>query len=197
MRAFRFPFARVLRVRRLQEAAHRAAFLEARALAERAADTAREQAEVLGAAREALRGLQSSARLSPLEVLRQHESVERYEEAVERSRRAARARSAEADELRGTWQELRSGVRGLERLEELRRSAHAKERERVEARAADERALAVEGSSGIGSKRRTDSGRPGPVGSRFGGFRTEDRFDPLPAPHRLPAEGTGESGAPS
>ena len=177
MKPFRFPFDRVLRVRRLQEVGARAEYLGARAVAESAEARVLKQGRELELARETLGRMQSSARLAPLEILRQGTAIDALEGALERSRLEARTRSREAERLRQDWQERRAGVRGLERLEALRRAAHGKELESVEAREADERALVVETSSRGGRKAGTQFGHQPLPGSRSSGSRSEETLE--------------------
>lgn len=138
MTRFRFPLARLARVRSIQERlareAWQAAVAEAR-LAEAGLDAA--HAAVDGA-RDALRRLASAGALDVGNVLIAQRELARLERDEVRVRERVVTLRERAERLRPAWQERRREVVGLERLEQHARDAWTVEERRREARAMDE-----------------------------------------------------------
>jgi flagellar biosynthesis chaperone FliJ len=138
VKRYSFRLARVLRVRRLQEEILRAAYLEARALADQAHARAEAQAQELLRGRGELALMQSRSPLQPLRVIGQQDLLARLNAELETLRARARKLAAEAQQRADLAREGRARVQGLERLDERRRRLHKAEVERAELRLGDE-----------------------------------------------------------
>jgi flagellar export protein FliJ len=169
MSRFRFELERLERVRRIQEEVERARWLEAETRVRAAeAELARLDAGAAGVRRE-LAAAQARPRIDVAGALRAQAELERLAGLRRRLEERLRTLRFQAERLRAPWTERKREVSALERLEQRRRAAWRRERERLEARALDEVAL---------ERAFRDRGLPVPA--------TAPGLKPSPEPRRSP-----------
>ena len=137
---FRFPLARLLRLKEIEEKVAQARYSEANHVAARQEEAAlRERAAAL-AAQAQLLALQSEAAVNVASVLSSIGLVDaaKKREAAERER--ALTLRFQAEQQRGAWVESRRDVKGLEKLRDRRREEFLAVRGAIEAALMDETA---------------------------------------------------------
>jgi flagellar export protein FliJ len=138
VKPFRFQFARLARVRRVQEELARGHWLGAELAARRLGQRLAQAEQELAAALDHLRTSQGRTSLDPREVLDVREMIGLMESGRQRLRQRARAARGAAERARAPWQSLRTELEGLLRLEQKARVTHRLETEREDARETDQ-----------------------------------------------------------
>lgn len=124
MKRFQFRLARVLRVRRIEEQAARATFLEQQVLAREAQESAEQALGQRQLMESQLTDQLQSGPIDPRSAIRGQNSIEGMGHVCRRRRDQATTLSLQAEQAREPWVETRVDVRALERLEDRMRERH-------------------------------------------------------------------------
>lgn len=140
MKRFQFRLARVLRVRRIEEQAARATFLEQHALAREAQESSARALEQRQLMESQLTDQVQSGPIDPRSAIRAQDSIDGMGHVCRRRRNESTALSLQAAQAREPWVETRVDVRALERLEDRMRERHLSSVEKQANRELDETA---------------------------------------------------------
>jgi len=140
-RRFRFPLARLARVREIAEQRAGAALAQAEREAAQALEALHAAERELAAARALLRAMLSAPHVEPSRVLLAQGTLSGLNTRVATRRTQWRARREAADALAMQWRQCRQDCQSLERLEERSLARFRAEEAVLDARAMDEIAL--------------------------------------------------------
>jgi flagellar export protein FliJ len=140
-RRFRFPLARLARVREIAEQQARAALAQAEREAQQALEALHAAEHELASGRELLRAMLSAPHVEPSRVLLAQGTLSGLNARVGARRTQWRARRVAADALALQWRQCRQDCQSLERLEERSLERFRAEEAVLDARGMDEIAL--------------------------------------------------------
>ncbi len=141
MKGFQFKLERLARVREVQEEIALAKWQTAERQAREAQERVDRAAQAIFTSTDELRLIQASSNIDPRQVLQAREAIEHMVNRRVALVRVAESLRVEAQKVREPWQNLRTELEGLKRLEEKERAKFRIESEREEAKQIDEQAM--------------------------------------------------------